>query len=187
VVAGGDKRTRLVQAADDLVYRNGYASATLADIAGAAGVPVGNVYYYFRTKESLASAVIATRGRVYAARRDDWDRTLQPRDRVLGFIAMSVDARRDLALSGCPIGSLCSELQKPGSPLGAEAGQLFCEWLDWLGAQFEALGHSRRDAGAQSLHLLSRLQGATLLARALRSVDVLVDEAARASAWIESL
>ena len=44
-----DKRTRLVQAAMNLVYQLGFGKTTLAHIAQAAKVPLGNVYYYLNS------------------------------------------------------------------------------------------------------------------------------------------
>ena len=49
-----DKRTRLIEAADKLVQLQGFSQTTLADIAKKADVPLGNVYYYFKTKEEIA-------------------------------------------------------------------------------------------------------------------------------------
>jgi AcrR family transcriptional regulator len=49
-----DKRARLIQTAAGLSYQRGFRETTLADIAEAARVPLGNVYYYFKTKEELA-------------------------------------------------------------------------------------------------------------------------------------
>ena len=46
-----DKRERLVQAADKLIYEQTFHTTTLANIAKLAEVPLGNVYYYFKTKE----------------------------------------------------------------------------------------------------------------------------------------
>jgi len=54
-----DKRTRLVETAMKLAYRDGFRESSLADIAKAAHVPVGNVYYYFKTKEELAAACMS--------------------------------------------------------------------------------------------------------------------------------
>jgi AcrR family transcriptional regulator len=48
-----DKRERLVAAAAELVDRHGVETPTLAQIAQAADVPPGNVYYYFKTREDL--------------------------------------------------------------------------------------------------------------------------------------
>ncbi len=56
--ARGGKRERLVASAGERLHRQGVAATTLADIAQAADVPVGNVHYYFRTKDDLVRAVI---------------------------------------------------------------------------------------------------------------------------------
>jgi TetR/AcrR family transcriptional repressor of nem operon len=42
-----------------LIQRQGIEKTTIADIARAADVPVGNVYYYFKTKDDLIEAAIA--------------------------------------------------------------------------------------------------------------------------------
>jgi len=52
------KRERLVAAATQLLHQQGIERTTLADIASAADVPVGNVYYYFKTKDDVVAAVI---------------------------------------------------------------------------------------------------------------------------------
>jgi len=46
----GDKRARLMEAAETLFYQQGVHRTTLADIAQEAEVPLGNIYYHFRTK-----------------------------------------------------------------------------------------------------------------------------------------
>src|SRR6267143_1760784 len=56
-----DKRTRLIETATKLAYGRGFRETSLSDIAEAARVPVGNVYYYFKTKEELAEAVVERR------------------------------------------------------------------------------------------------------------------------------
>src|SRR6185437_2284180 len=52
------KRERLVAAASQLVHEQGIERTTLAEIAKAADVPAGNVYYYFKTKDEVVTAVI---------------------------------------------------------------------------------------------------------------------------------
>jgi AcrR family transcriptional regulator len=54
------KRDRLIEAAKTLFYQQGVTSTTLADIAERAMVPLGNVYYHFRTKDALIEAVVQT-------------------------------------------------------------------------------------------------------------------------------
>src|ERR1700745_608634 len=55
-----DKRERLIAAACQVMYAQGVEKTTLADIAAAAGIPLGNGYYYFKTKDDLLQAVIET-------------------------------------------------------------------------------------------------------------------------------
>ena len=43
---------------DQLLHQQGIERTTLADIAKAADVPPGNVYYYFKTKDEVIAAVI---------------------------------------------------------------------------------------------------------------------------------
>src|SRR5712672_903890 len=52
------KRDRLIEAAKTLFYQQGVTGTTLANIAERAKVPLGNVYYHFRTKDALIEAVV---------------------------------------------------------------------------------------------------------------------------------
>ena len=60
-ITRSDKRERLVAAAAELVDRHGVETPTLAQIAQAANVPPGNVYYYFKTREDLLAALVEHR------------------------------------------------------------------------------------------------------------------------------
>lgn len=50
---GQQTRAQILDAALELFRERGYESTTMRAIAGAAGVAVGNAYYYFRSKELL--------------------------------------------------------------------------------------------------------------------------------------
>jgi AcrR family transcriptional regulator len=52
------KRDRLVAGAREAIHRQGVEATTLADIAEASGVPLGNVYYYFKSQGELVAAAI---------------------------------------------------------------------------------------------------------------------------------
>ena len=57
-----------------LAYTDGFRESSLADIAKAARVPVGNVYYYFKTKEELGEAVVERRLKEVRAFKAEMDR-----------------------------------------------------------------------------------------------------------------
>src|SRR5580704_8651476 len=56
------KRERLVASAAEVLHSEGLEGTTLARVAELAEVPVGNVYYYFKTREDLIRAVLDQRG-----------------------------------------------------------------------------------------------------------------------------
>src|SRR5260370_12373667 len=58
---GEEKRQRLIETALQVMYQQGTHRTTLADVAQASGVPLGNIYYYFKTKDALVEAVLKAR------------------------------------------------------------------------------------------------------------------------------
>ena len=54
------KEGAIVQAAFDMFAEKGFAKSTISEIAKVAGVAEGTVYLYFKNKEALAVAVIAS-------------------------------------------------------------------------------------------------------------------------------
>jgi AcrR family transcriptional regulator len=184
--ADSTKRERLVKAADRLVQRQGFGQTTLADIAKVSKVPLGNVYYYFKTKDALGEAVVAGRSEQYRAVREMWDGLPDPKQRLLAFTQMTIDNREMLAESGCPIGSLCQELHKDGGKLAVQASSMFADMLAWLERQFQELGKGEESRDL-AVYLMSVLEGATLLTHSFNDPDYIVRQSTRLKAWIEKL
>jgi AcrR family transcriptional regulator len=181
-----DKRAQLVAAADTVARGPGFTHSSLADIAARADVPVGNIYYWFKTKRELGEALVEARATHYQALREQWDHTLPPRRRVDAFIDMVAANRDTLAAEGCPIGSLCTELRRHEPALAAQAGTMLSDFLHWLEAQFRAMGHGRASPGLAG-HILSGLQGASLLSHALDDPAHIAREARRLKRWLAGL
>jgi AcrR family transcriptional regulator len=169
-----DKRTRLVETATKLAYGRGFRETSLADIAEAARVPVGNVYYYFKTKEELAEAVA------------EWDRLNSPKERLLAFVGSVQANREQLARGGCALGGLCTELHKEGGALAKKSAALFNEPMRWLEEQFRAVGHEK-DSRELAVHLFSAFQGMAAVALGTNDPEVVVMEAKRLKNWIGTL
>jgi TetR/AcrR family transcriptional regulator, transcriptional repressor for nem operon len=181
-----DKRTRLVETATQLAYARGFRETSLADIAEAARVPVGNVYYYFKTKDELAQAVVERRLEEFRAARAEWDRWSSPKQRLLAFVDSVHANREQLARGGCQFGSLCSELHKEGGALAKKSARLFTEPIGWLEEQFRAAGHDR-DARELAMHLFSAFQGMAAVAHGANDPEVVVLETRRLKNWINTL
>jgi len=101
-------------------------------------------------------------------------------------VDIKIKNRAGLARGGCPVGTLCSELQKYGGPAARKSRVLFAEALAWMEKQFLAL-----DKGAESrglaLHLLSATQGVSVLAHTFHDPSMIESESRRLKEWIRSL
>src|ERR1700739_3512059 len=105
------KRERLIAAACDLFHRQGIAGTTLAHIAEAADVPLGNVYYYFKTKDDIVAAVVEARTEeIRSATAALQRRHGSPKARLKALVRLLPDSRDRIADHGCPLGPLCTEL-----------------------------------------------------------------------------
>src|ERR1700722_18164181 len=101
--ASADKRAELVTAATALLHEQGFHRTTLADVAGRAGVPLGNLYYYFKTKEALAEAVIGAHEQTLLTRFTSWTNAHRdPRARLHVMVRAPLDFSDRLIQFGCP-------------------------------------------------------------------------------------
>ena len=173
-IAADDKRTRLVRAGQELLHQQGFQRTTLADVAGRAGVPLGNVYYYFKTKDSLCEAIVEAHASALAAQLSRWEQEGDPRQRLRALIRAPRASMDAVLAYGCPHGSLCQELEKlgPGSPLAQAGARLMEIYVGWAEAQFRALGAGAR-ARDRAIDLVASLQGAMLLGHTFRSPTLL--------------
>lgn len=185
-MALADKRSRLVDAAASLTYRNGFGATSLADIASEAKVPLGNVYYYFKTRDEIGEAIVELRLAQMAAMLKRWDEEETPKGRLYRSIAGVLGNKESLAKGGCAIGTFCSELHKDGGAVAGRATEIFAQYLTWLEAQFRALGKGK-DSRGLAVHLLSSLQGVSLLAHTFRDPGLVTMETKRLKAWVDDL
>jgi TetR/AcrR family transcriptional regulator, transcriptional repressor for nem operon len=180
------KRERLVAAAIELLHERGIERTTLADIAKAADVPVGNVYYYFKAKDDIIAAVIeahAQQVKTTLALIDSRHRS--PKSRLKALLRELTARSETIARYGCPMGTLCSELDKREEGSGLIAAELMRLPIEWAAEQFRALG--RRDASDLALELMAAYEGSALLANTLRDPNVLSRTARRLDHWIDTL
>ncbi len=182
-----DKRDRLIQTAVALVHQQGFHQTTLADIAQQAQVPLGTVYYFFKTKEAIGEALVEHYLQHYREASQQWDSEPDPQARLEAFLQHMLDDRQRLSQSGCPIGTLCAELHKQGGgQLAYQASNIFNELIAWLATQFRALGKGE-ESQELAVHLLSAVEGAILLAQSFHSPEYLEREAHSLARWIRSL
>ena len=179
------KRERLAAGAREVIHRHGVEATTIADIAEAARVPVGNVYYYFKTKDELVEAAIDSRARDVRSLLDSLERHRTPQARLKALVRALMDQRELAAQYGCPLGSLCSELDKRTDGLDRTCAQLLELPIQWAERQFGLIG--RRDARDLAVALIAAYEGVALLANTFRDPDLMAREGRRLERWVDSL
>lgn len=182
-----NKRDRLIESAALLFHHNGLNATSLADIAKHADIPIGNVYYYFKTKEELALAAVAKRKEQFSAAYALLEEHIDdPRQRLIESMLYFEKVRDEYTKYGCPVGKIIVDADVEKDPVVQMAAQVFEEFVGWAERQFRSLGHGN-DARRYATSLMSGIQGAAIMAKAMRNPMVISDEIGRLVSWVETL
>ena len=179
------KRERLVESARGLIHEQGVHRTTLADVAERADVPLGNVYYYFKSKDELIGAVLDCYKEQAATLIQAFDRHRSPQARLKALVRNWADMRETVARHGCPMGTLCAELDKIEGGHDRDVAAVMALIIDWAEDQLRQLG--RRDARDLAVALFAGIQGAALLANTFRDPTILTRQTRHLERWIDTL
>lgn len=186
---GSANRQRIVEAADHLFYSRGYNQTSFSDISEQTGIPRGNFYYYFKTKEDILQAVIDARVDEYTQLLAECDQsTADPAARLQLFAKIPMMHEESVLKYGCPIGTLGSELIKDQDQdiLQDRLTAVFDVLLDWSLAQFKALGFEHK-AHDYAMDLLAKLQGISMLSNIYNDGEFLHRSTQDVQQWLRQL
>jgi TetR/AcrR family transcriptional repressor of nem operon len=172
-------RSRIIEAAAELVFAHGVARTGIEDVQLRAGVSASQMYHYFTGKDDLIRAVIArqTDG-ILAAQRpvlDELD-SFEALDRWRDLLIDLQEQRH--CVGGCPIGSIAAELAENDPHARADLVDSFERWEAPIRAGLARMrdrGDLRPDTDIDSLAvaLLAALQGGLLLTQTRRDTTPL--------------
>jgi len=186
---GSANRQRIVQAADRLFYSRGYNQTSFSDISDETGIPRGNFYYYFKTKDDILDAVVASRLTFFKQLLDECNRRSDdPKTRLKLFIDAPLGQEEMVIKYGCPIGTLGSELVKDQDHMVAKEKLtvVFDLIKTWLVEQFVHIGSAEK-ARDYAMDLLAQMQGFTIIASVYSDVDYLHRATQLSKDWIDQL
>src|ERR1700747_3326358 len=102
---GRKTRQRIVDAAADLIFRQGVAHTTIEDVRAAADVSSSQLYHYFDDKPALVRAVVDHQAGTMIGGQETFDfSTLDGLRAWRDFVVAG--QREHRCIGGCPIGSL---------------------------------------------------------------------------------
>lgn len=160
------KRVQIIRAALERYRTHAICGSTLKDIAAASGVPLGNLYYYFKTREELLLAVLDECERELQALLDRLA-PLAPRDWLAAYFAWLLEDPAASTELGCPFGTLAVELRALGDPAAPRAAGIVRRYREAVSAQTRALG---ADQAPDEVFLA--VQGAYTVSRVLKDAEL---------------
>jgi TetR/AcrR family transcriptional repressor of nem operon len=109
----GDARTRLLEAARDVIRAKGFAATSVDDLCKSAEVTKGAFFHHFESKEALGAAAAAYWAETTSAFFADapYHRHGDPLDRLLGYVEFRKSIiEGDLAEFTCLVGTMTQEV-----------------------------------------------------------------------------
>ena len=169
-----NKREKLLNAAAEAFWINGYGSTSLADIATSSDVPLGNIYYYFKTKAAIAEGV----SEIFVAEsRQSLEEINQehkdPIARLIAFINLLRDSAESRANLGCPLASGIRDFSDSVPTALTKTNEVFDTLFIWLSQVLED-AHDK-DAKRHARTIITRWQGSIVLSHGSGSKQFLME------------
>lgn len=185
---GDAVRIQIIEAANRLFYQRGFQATSFTNLAQDSGVPKGNYYFHFKSKEALLEAVIDERLNRLKAQLDLWQDTIaHPKDRLYRAIRMIEEEADALKSHGCPIGTLIAELVKSHPVQKRQTAKMLRLIETWMAEQITSLTQNKALAERQAQTILARMQGAATLVAAYEDHSVLTNTIADLDQFIQDL
>ncbi len=170
-------RDRLIEAARELFWVQGYEATGVAEILEKAGVHSGSLYYYFKSKEELLLAVLDTyKEMLYPMVIEPvFQKVSDPIGRIFGILE---GYRQGLVYTvftgGCPIGNLGIEVGDHIPAARERIAENFKGWCEWIQRCLDDAAdrfppHVDREQLAQ--FVLTVMEGGVMQARAHARIE----------------
>ncbi|MCS7475732.1 TetR/AcrR family transcriptional regulator [Umezawaea endophytica] len=173
---GRATRDRIIEAATELIARNGVAGTGIEDVRAAAGVSGSQLYHYFDSKQALIRAVITRQADSVLHPDQPRVTALDSFDALRAWADAAIERQRENGCRGdCTLGSLAGELSVSDEESRTDLATGFLRWKDLILDGLRAMrdrGGLRADADLDelALSLLTALQGGVLLSQTMLHV-----------------
>lgn len=185
---GSVNRRRIVEAADQLFYSRGYNQTSFSDISDETGIPRGNFYYYFKTKEDILAAVMKQRLNEFQQVLNACEQSSpQPLQRLLCLLQIPLQKEVEVLHYGCPIGTLSAELAKQQQVdiSRTRLTAVFDLMKNWIEQQLVEMGQTQR-ASEIAMNLLAKMQGVIMIANVYNDAAFLHKGMDEIQLWLQN-
>lgn len=157
--AGGDARTRIVDAAYELFSRNGIQAVGIDAIVDRAGVARMTLYRHFRSKDDLVLDFLGRRDARWTRewlRSEIWRRAETPADRLLAVFDAFDEWFRRTDFEGCSFINVMLETADPASAIHRAAASHLAGVRQILEELAREAGVADVDGFAREWHILMK-------------------------------
>ena len=178
-------KERLMDAAMDLMWLNGYGAASVDAICEQAGAKKGSFYYFFKSKSDLAAAALEADWNKKRSQMDSiFSPTVPPLDRLdryFDFVYQNLAKVRERcgAILGCPYVSVGSEVSTQDQVVREAIDRIMNRKLQFfISAVRDAASEGlieTADPVAKAQALFSSYQGTIAQARIQNDIDLIRD------------
>ena len=177
----GDARTRLPDAARDVIRTKGFAATTVEDLCDATAVTKGAFFHHFKSKNALGVAAADHWTETTGALFEDmpYHAPKDPLDRVLAYIPFRRSITSDeIPAFTCLVGTLAQEIHATAPDIRDAAAASIFGHAETLEADIQAsidmggIASDGWDAALLARHFQAVLQGGFILAKAGSDPDL---------------
>jgi AcrR family transcriptional regulator len=180
-------RDRIVEASSALLRKQGYMATGVKQIVAEASAPFGSIYHFFPGgKEQLGEEAIRHSGALYGQLIDlFFTPGGDPASATESFFAgAAVTLVETDYADACPIATVALEISSSSEPMRRACAEVFESWIAAAAARLAEAGIDDARARELAISMLCSLEGAFVLARALRSTEPVEVAGAAATAAV---
>ena len=181
-------KDRIVTTSAELFRRQGYTGTGLKQIVAEARAPFGSIYHFFPGgKEQLGAETIRWSGALYGQLLPAvFDPAPDPVTAVRDFFAgAAAHLEESDYADACPIATVALEVSSSSEPLREACADVFEGWIVSATDRLAGEGIGEGRARELAIGMIAALEGAFVLARALRSTEPLFVAGAMAADAVE--
>jgi len=186
-------KEKIITAAQQLMVGQGYTATTVDEIVASAGVAKGSFYHAFESKEALALVALEDyfRRGMGVIGSGNYRSEPDPLRRLYGFLDHVEEQAAGLWQHGCLLGSITLELADNYPGLLARVDALFLDMegriTDLIQPALEAREIKTPDGKALARHMLVVIEGAIIMAKSHRDVNLLKESLRQFRAYVEAV
>jgi TetR/AcrR family transcriptional regulator, transcriptional repressor for nem operon len=191
-----ETKRKLVDAGVSLMRARGYSATTVDEICAMAGVTKGGFFHYFKNKDEIAKAALASfhEGKLKDYAEAPFRKLADPLERVFGRLdyikSHSGDAKH--RTKGCLIGVFAQELAYTNPELRAVCQGFFSKIAedvanDLVAAKTAYAPNAQFDPQRLAKLYVAIVQGSLLLAKAAEDSEVVAENIEQFRSYLQSL